>query len=140
QNSELPLRALREYTEGQGRQIMEVYQEVISGAKPTRPELNRMMLDAAGRKFDCLLVWKLEGFGRSLVDCLNTRPGKERQPVYRVRTVGTYDPSWFAAHRDAHFGCEFADAFVGELSQASSRLNQAALADNRNILGSGSGI
>ena len=50
------------------------------------------------------------------------------------------DPSWFAAHRDAHFGCEFADAFVGELSQASSRLNQATLADNRNILGSCSGI
>ena len=29
------------------------------------------MLDAAGRKFNCLLVWKLDRFGRSLVDCLN---------------------------------------------------------------------
>jgi hypothetical protein len=24
-----------------------------------------------GRKFECLLVWKLDRFGRSLVDCLN---------------------------------------------------------------------
>src|SRR6516164_1886640 len=29
------------------------------------------MLDARARKFDCLLVWKLDRFGRSLVDCLN---------------------------------------------------------------------
>lgn len=29
------------------------------------------MEDARARKFDCLLVWKLDRFGRSLVDCLN---------------------------------------------------------------------
>jgi putative DNA-invertase from lambdoid prophage Rac len=29
------------------------------------------MADAMARKFDCLLVWKLDRFGRSLVDCLN---------------------------------------------------------------------
>ena len=29
------------------------------------------MADAMARKFTCLLVWKLDRFGRSLVDCLN---------------------------------------------------------------------
>jgi putative DNA-invertase from lambdoid prophage Rac len=29
------------------------------------------MADARGRKFDCIMVWKLDRFGRSLVDCLN---------------------------------------------------------------------
>ena len=29
------------------------------------------MADARARKFCCLLVWKLDRFGRSLVDCLN---------------------------------------------------------------------
>jgi DNA invertase Pin-like site-specific DNA recombinase len=43
----------------------------MSGAKPSRPGLNHLMADAIARKFDCLLVWKLDRFGRSLVDCLN---------------------------------------------------------------------
>ena len=50
---------------------METYQDIMSGAKANRPDLNRLMLDAQARKFDCLLVWKLDRFGRSLVDCLN---------------------------------------------------------------------
>ena len=54
QNSELQLRELREYAERQGWQIVGIYQDVISGAKSNRPELNRLMLDAAARKFDCL--------------------------------------------------------------------------------------
>jgi DNA invertase Pin-like site-specific DNA recombinase len=29
------------------------------------------MSDTRARKLDCLLVWKLNRFGRSLVDCLN---------------------------------------------------------------------
>ena len=29
------------------------------------------MADARAGKFTCLLVWKLDRFGRSLVDCLN---------------------------------------------------------------------
>ena len=56
QNSELQLRELREYAERQGWQIVGIYQDVISGAKSNRPELNRLMLDAASRKFDCLNV------------------------------------------------------------------------------------
>jgi len=44
---------------------------VMSGAKSSRPALNRLMEDATAWKFDCLLVWKLDRFGRSLVDCLN---------------------------------------------------------------------
>jgi putative DNA-invertase from lambdoid prophage Rac len=81
QNSELQLRELREYTERQGWQIVGIYQDVISGAKSSRPELNRLMLDAAVRKFDCLLVWKLDRFGRSLVDCLNNIHDLERKGV-----------------------------------------------------------
>jgi DNA invertase Pin-like site-specific DNA recombinase len=81
QNSELQLRELREYAERQGWQIVGIYQDVISGAKSSRPELNRLMLDAAARKFDCLLVWKLDRFGRSLVDCLNNIHDLERNGI-----------------------------------------------------------
>ena len=37
-----------------------------SGAKDSRPELDRLMDDARKRRFDAVLVWKLDRFGRSL--------------------------------------------------------------------------
>ena len=71
QRCELQVRELREYTERQGWQIADIYEDVSSGAKASCPELNRLIADARARKFDCLQVWKLDRFGRSLVDCLN---------------------------------------------------------------------
>jgi putative DNA-invertase from lambdoid prophage Rac len=65
------LRDLQKYAVRQNWSVVEIYQDVISGAKASRPGLNRLMTDARARKFDCLLVWKLDRFGRSLVDCLN---------------------------------------------------------------------
>ena len=38
----------------------------VSGAKDSRPELNRLMADAKRRRFDVVLVWKLDRFGRSM--------------------------------------------------------------------------
>jgi predicted site-specific integrase-resolvase len=71
QNSELQIRELNDYAGKQGWEVIETYQDMISGAKSSRPGLNRLMEDARARKFDCLMVWKLDRFGRSLVDCLN---------------------------------------------------------------------
>jgi DNA invertase Pin-like site-specific DNA recombinase len=71
QNWELQSRELCEYAERQGWQITEFYQDVEGGAKASRSGLNRLIADAQARKFTCLLVWKLDRFGRSLVDCLN---------------------------------------------------------------------
>ena len=72
QNCEMQIRELQAHAERQGWPIVETYQDIIiSGAKASRPGLNRLMLDGRVRKFDCLLVWKLDRFGRSLVDCLN---------------------------------------------------------------------
>ncbi|HXJ93080.1 MAG TPA: recombinase family protein [Terriglobia bacterium] len=71
QNCELQLRALREYAERCGWPITGTYQDVIGGAKARRPELDRLMADARTGMFDCVLVWKLDRFGRSLRDCLN---------------------------------------------------------------------
>src|SRR5262249_10265309 len=43
----------------------------VSGAKASRPALNRLMTDAGQRKFDIVLVWKLDRFGRSLRHLVN---------------------------------------------------------------------
>ena len=67
QNIELQVRELRAYADRQGWPLTHVYNDVMSGGKFSRPGLNRMLEDAKARKFDCLLVWKLDRFGRSLV-------------------------------------------------------------------------
>ena len=71
QNCQLQLRELSNYAARPHWRVVEVYEDVMSGARTSRPGLNRLMADAAARRFHCLLVWKLDRFGRSLVDCLN---------------------------------------------------------------------
>jgi len=39
----------------------------FSGAKASRPALDGLMADAAKRKFDCVAVWKIDRFGRSVL-------------------------------------------------------------------------
>ena len=39
----------------------------VSGAKGSRPALNRLMIDAKQRRLDVVAVWKLDRFGRSVV-------------------------------------------------------------------------
>ena len=70
QNPELQLRELREYAHRQGWELAEVYQDVGSGSNACRPGLDRLLEDARKGKLKAVLVWKLDRFGRSLVECL----------------------------------------------------------------------
>jgi DNA invertase Pin-like site-specific DNA recombinase len=38
----------------------------ISGAKDSRPQLNRLMADAKKRRFDAVIVWRFDRFARSV--------------------------------------------------------------------------
>jgi putative DNA-invertase from lambdoid prophage Rac len=84
QNCEFQLRELQDCALRQGWQVVEVYQDILSGAQARRPGLSRLMADAASRKFNCLMVWKLDRFGRSLVDCLTNIQTLE---TYGVRFI-----------------------------------------------------
>ncbi len=70
QNPELQIRELRDYATRQGWELADAYQDVGSGSSACRPGLDRLMEDARKRKFKVVLIWKLDRFGRSLVDCL----------------------------------------------------------------------
>ena len=73
QDPEMQLRELREYCERRGWQIVETYTDAgVSGSKDSRPALNRLMADAHQRRFDAVLVWKLDRFGRSLKHLVNS--------------------------------------------------------------------
>jgi DNA invertase Pin-like site-specific DNA recombinase len=74
QDPEGQLIGLREYAERRGWTIADEYVDNgYSGAKSnTRPALQRLWKDARQRKFDVVAVWKLDRFGRSLRDLVNS--------------------------------------------------------------------
>ena len=73
QDPEMQLAELREYAGRRGWQITEEYTDQgVSGCKESRPALNRLMSDACRRRFDAILVWKIDRFGRSLKHLVNS--------------------------------------------------------------------
>jgi DNA invertase Pin-like site-specific DNA recombinase len=71
QDPEMQLRELREYAKHRELTIIGEYIDKMTGSKDSRPALNRLMADAHQRKFDAVLVWKLDRFGRSLRHLVN---------------------------------------------------------------------
>jgi len=68
QDPELQLGELREYATRQGWVVEGEYVDRgISGAKESRPELNRLMADAKAGRFQVVLVWKFDRFARSVI-------------------------------------------------------------------------
>ncbi len=73
QDPEMQLRELREYAARRGWRITEEYVDNgVSGSRESRPALNRLMADACSRRFDAILVWKIDRFGRSLRHLVNS--------------------------------------------------------------------
>jgi DNA invertase Pin-like site-specific DNA recombinase len=71
QNCAMQLTELRRYARARGWQIAGEYVDAgWSGAKASRPELDRLMGDARLRNVDCILVWKLDRWGRSVSNLL----------------------------------------------------------------------
>jgi DNA invertase Pin-like site-specific DNA recombinase len=72
QHPEVQLSELREYAARRGWKVVAEYcDEGVSGSKESRPELNRLMADVHRRKFDAVLCWKIDRFGRSLKHLVN---------------------------------------------------------------------
>ena len=70
QTNTIQIRELREYAERRNWEVAGIYQDQMSGAKASRPGVDQLMAAARLRKFDAVLVWKLDRFGRSLVHCV----------------------------------------------------------------------
>ena len=69
----MQLREIRQYCRHRGWQVTDEYVDAgWSGAKASRPELDRLMKDARQRRFDAVLVWKLDRWGRSLAQLVQS--------------------------------------------------------------------
>ncbi len=66
QSCELQVRDLRAYCAARGFDLVREYVDVgQSGAKDSRPELNKLMDDAWKRQFNAIVVWRFDRFARS---------------------------------------------------------------------------
>jgi putative DNA-invertase from lambdoid prophage Rac len=73
QSCEMQLRELRDYAARRGLDVIGEYVDTgWSGAKASRPQLDRLMGDARLRRFDAVLVWKLDRWGRSVAHCVRS--------------------------------------------------------------------
>jgi|ERR1051326_1661186 DNA invertase Pin-like site-specific DNA recombinase len=69
QHCDMQLTDLRAHAGRMGWKIAAEYVETASGkAGARRPEQRKLLADAGGRKFDAVLVWRIDRFGRSISD------------------------------------------------------------------------
>lgn len=67
QDPKMQTRELSEYCSRRGWAVSGEYVDIgISGTKEKRPELDRLLSDAHGRRFDAVVVWKFDRFARSV--------------------------------------------------------------------------
>jgi DNA invertase Pin-like site-specific DNA recombinase len=63
----LQTRELRQFAEARGWTVASEYIDAgVSGARDSRPELNRLMADSHKRRFDVVCVWRFDRFARSV--------------------------------------------------------------------------
>ena len=66
QTCENQLIELRRYVEARGWTAVEFVDRAVSGSTDRRPALDRLVADARRRRFDVLVVWRLDRLGRNL--------------------------------------------------------------------------
>lgn len=100
QHCETQLREVREFVTRHGWKIAGEYvDEGFSGAKSSRPALDRLITDAAKRKFDCVAVWKIDRFGRSVLHLNQQLETLTRHGVRFVATSQDFDTDQASASR-----------------------------------------
>jgi len=64
--------AMKAYAAARDWQVIEVVEEIASGAKDQRPKRALVLKRAARREIDGVIVWRLDRWGRNTVDLLRT--------------------------------------------------------------------
>jgi hypothetical protein len=87
QEPENQLAEIRRYIDARGWTAVDYVDRGISGAKDRRPALDQLLTDARRRRFDVLVVWRLDRLGRNLrhptLECI------ERLHIAGVKTYWT---------------------------------------------------
>jgi DNA invertase Pin-like site-specific DNA recombinase len=85
---------IEEHCKRNNLELVEIYaDEGLSGKKADRPELNRLLADAALKKFDLVIVTKLTRFGRSTVDLINNLDALDKSKILFASMKEQFDTS-----------------------------------------------
>ena len=85
---------LKKYCENNQIEIYKIYREEgVSGAKTTRPELDRLLRDMRNKCFDCIIVWKFDRLGRSTAHLLQVLEELRNKGVRLIATSQNIDTS-----------------------------------------------
>jgi putative DNA-invertase from lambdoid prophage Rac len=92
QNCDLQLTELREYAARQKWEIVAEYVEKgVSGKLESRPQLNKLRQAAREGRFDAVLVWKLDRWGRSVIHSIESIQELVRNKVRFIATTQNID-------------------------------------------------
>lgn len=97
QEPENQLEPLREWAKAQGWDISGEYVDRGSGADPSRREFRRLTSDAMQRKFNCILVWKLDRFSR---ETMSVTVGRIQRLRERGIAIKSLTESWLDTSAD----------------------------------------
>jgi len=91
QNPDLQIREFEEYAHARSWDVTEIYRDIVSGGSVRRAGLDRLINDAHARKFECVLIWKLDRLGRSLPDCLSYITALDQVGIRLIATTQGID-------------------------------------------------
>ncbi len=109
QDTSLQLSGLTEYCEARGFSHFEIFEEKKSATNLQRPIFQAMLADVYRRKFDLVLVWKLDRAFRSLKDLVNTLAEFDSLNVKFVALKDNLDLSTPAGKMISHIIGAFAE-------------------------------
>lgn len=91
QDPEHQVNSLKEFARLRGDEVFAVYKDVISGSKDSRPALMTLLQDAYSRKFQVILIWKLDRLGRSLQHLLDITTKLEKWQIGLICQTQPFD-------------------------------------------------
>ena len=103
QTLEQQLDSLRDFCNKENFEIYKEYEEKISGAKESRPQLDLMLQDMRAKKFNGIVVLKYDRLGRSTIHLLQVLEEMKRRKIRLIATEQNIDTStpmgkWFVTN------------------------------------------
>jgi DNA invertase Pin-like site-specific DNA recombinase len=92
QDPESQGREVRAFVAAHGWEVVETYRDVgVSGARVSRPALDRLLKDAWHGKFEAVVVWDLSRMARSTLHALELLQKLEQMKVRLIAVKQTFD-------------------------------------------------